>query len=239
MAGGIYSALSGMRVRMDDLDRVAADLANVNTSGYKAERASTTAAERPSFRRALESAIDVAEGGKAIDFRAGVIGSTGRDLDVAIDGAGFFTIQTPEGTRYTRDGAFTRRGDGTLTTRDGHPVMGESGEIKLGPGAISIAEDGSIRTGETVAGRLKVVTFAADGDIERESGARFRAATEATPMAANTRVVGGSLEAANVSVVDRIAALTEIRRAFEGLQKSITLLSTDIDGRAINELGRR
>jgi flagellar basal-body rod protein FlgF len=239
MSGGIYSALSGMRVRLDDLDRVASDLANVNTSGYKAERTSTSSAERQAFSRALNSAIDVTEGERATDFRGGVIGATGRELDVALDGTGFFQIQTPEGTRYTRDGSFTRRGDGTLTTRDGFPVMGEGGEIKLGAGAIAIGEDGTIRTGETVAGRLKLVTFAAPGDIERESGSRFRASAGYTPAPATARVVGGSLEAANVSVVERVVALTEIKRAFEGLQKGITTLANDVDLRAISELGRR
>ena len=104
---------------------------------------------------------------------------------------------------------------------------------------MKIAEDGSIREGEVVAGRLKVVTFNATGEIERESGARFRAASGVTPTASQAQLVGGSLEAANVSVVDRMAALTEISRAFEGLQRGISVLANDIDGRAISELGRR
>jgi flagellar basal-body rod protein FlgF len=228
-----------MRVKLEDLDRVASDLANVNTSGYKAERSTTASAERQAFTRALNSAIDVTEGERSIDFRAGVLNTTGRDLDVALDGTGFFEIQTPEGIRYTRDGSFTRGGDGTLTTRDGYPVMGDAGAITLGKGRVEIGEDGTIRTGETVAGRLKVVTFAAPGEIERESGARFRAATGITPAPSTARVVGGSLEAANVSVVERVVALTEIKRAFEGLQKGLSILNNEIDSRAITELGRR
>lgn len=239
MPGGIYSALSGMQVRMQDLDRVASDLANVGTSGYKSERAATSAAERIRFARALDAAIDVTGGERKVDLRPGIIANTGRDLDAAIEGTGFFVIQTPEGIRYTRDGAFTRRGDGILTTRDGNPVLGEDGEIRIGGGTIKIEENGAIRVGDAVAGRLKVVNFDAPQDIERESGARFRAAPNATPGAASARVVGGSLEAANVSVVDRMAALTEITRAFEGLQRGISVLSNDIDGRAITELGRR
>jgi flagellar basal body rod protein FlgG len=239
MSGGIYSALSGMQVRLEDLDRVASDLANVSTAGYKAERSSTSAAERGIFVRELDSAIDVMAHGTRVDFRGGALTTTGRDLDVAIDGAGFFVVQTPEGLRYTRDGALSRRSDGTLTTRDGYPVMGESGVIKLGKGTVKIAEDGTIREGEALAGRLKVVIFNTAGDIERESGARFRAVANVTPTASRATVVGGSLEAANVSVVDRMAALTEISRAFEGLQRGISVLANDIDGRAISELGRR
>ena len=238
MPGGIYSALSGMQVRLQDLDRVASDLANVSTSGYKTERAAANAAERERFARVLDSAIDVVEGEHKLDLRPGQMSTTNRDLDAAIDGSGFFVVQTANGERYTRDGAFMRRGDGVLTTRDGNPVVGESGEIRLGSGAANIEEDGTIRTGTTVAGRLKVVTFDA-GEIERESGARFRATAAASPRASSARVVGGALEAANVTVVDRMAALTEITRAFEGLQRGISVLANDIDGRAISELGKR
>jgi flagellar basal-body rod protein FlgF len=239
MPGGIYSALSGMQVRMQDLDRVASDLANVGTSGYKSERAATSAAERPRFERALESAIDVVSSERRLDLRPGLMTTTGRDLDAALEGPGFFVIQTPEGERYTRDGAFIRRGDGILATRDGNPVLGEGGEILIGNGVAKIGEDGTIRVGEAVAGRLKVVAFEATGDIERETGARFRAAPDRTPQPSSAHVIGGSLEAANVSVVDRMAALTEITRAFEGLQRGISVLANDIDGRAISELGRR
>lgn len=239
MPGGIYAALSGMQVRMQDLDRVASDLANVSTSGYKSERMATNAAERQVFARELASAIDVVGGDTRVDLRPGLMTPTGRDLDVALEGQGFFVVQTPQGERYTRDGAFMRRGDGILATRDGNPVLGEDGEIRLGAGAVKITEDGTIRSGAAVAGRLKVVNFEAPGDLERESGARFRAAADATPGPATATVLAGSLEAANVSVVDRMAALTEITRAFEGLQRGISILANDIDGRAISELGRR
>jgi flagellar basal-body rod protein FlgF len=239
MSGGIYSALSGMQVRMEDLDRVAADLANVGTSGYKGDRLAVAAAERARFGHELDSAIDVMAGERRVDLRGGVIGTTGRDLDAAIEGDGFFVVQTEHGERYTRDGAFIRRGDGVLTTRDGNPVMGEGGEIRLGTGTVNIGQDGTIRAGEQVAGRLKLVRFNAASEIEREAGARFRARPDVTPGAATARILGGSLEAANVTVVDRMASLVQISRAFEGLQRGISVLSNDIDGRAITELGRR
>src|SRR5690349_21974896 len=110
MPGGVYSALSGMRSRLEDLDRLASDLANVGTSGYKTERGATVAAERPSFRAVLDSAVDVTPGGTRLDFRPGTLQTTGRDMDAAIEGAGFFAISTPDGERYTRNGSFVRRG---------------------------------------------------------------------------------------------------------------------------------
>jgi flagellar basal body rod protein FlgG len=228
-----------MQVRMQDLDRIASDLANAGTSGYKSEHVATSAAERSPFRQALDSAIDVVDSERRVDMRPGLMASTGRDLDAALEGPGFFAIQTPEGERYTRDGAFVRRSDGVLTTRDGNPVLGEDGEIRLGNGLVKIGTDGTIEAGGVLAGRLKVVAFDAPEDLARESGARFRAAPGVTPAASTARVIGGSLESANVSVIERMATLTEITRAFEGLQRGISVLANDIDGRAIAELGRR
>ena len=124
MAGGAYVALSGLRSRSDHLERLAADIANAGTSGYKAERGTTSAAERPTFDRMLESAIDVAPGPSQLDFQSGVVIPTGRDLDIALRGKGFFVIDTPGGPRYTRNGAFERRADGTLITSDGSVVSG-------------------------------------------------------------------------------------------------------------------
>ncbi len=240
MSGGAYSALSGMRARLEDLDRLASDLANVGTSGYKTERGATVAAERPSFGAALDAAIDVTGGGAKVDFRPGTIGSTGRDLDAAIEGPGFFVLKTPAGDRYTRSGSFMRRADGVLALNDGSPVMGVAGEIKLGKGAISIADDGTVRVDNVAAGQLKVVTFAEERDVQRESGVRFKAiAGAAPPVAATARIVGGSLEQANVSMVDRMASLTDLQRGFEALQKGVSVLMNEIDGRAIQELGRR
>ena len=113
MAGGAYVALSGLRARADHLDRLAADIANAGTSGYKAERGTTSAAERPAFDRLLQSAIDVAPGPERFDLRNGSIAPTGRDLDVALEGPGFFVVQTDGGPRYTRNGHFERSADGT------------------------------------------------------------------------------------------------------------------------------
>lgn len=240
MAGGAYVALSGLRSRSEHLDRLASDLANAGTSGYKAERSTTSAAERATFDRALQSAIDVAPGPSRFDLRAGAIATTGRELDLAIAGQGFFVIDTPAGPRYTRNGHFERAADGMLVTEDGFAVAGENGPITLGTGALSIAEDGTIRTGATIAGRVRLVQFDDAVPLAREGGSRFRAPAGAPVTAAtNATVHGGSLEKSNVSVVDRVAELTEVTRTFEALQRGVSLLMNDIDGRAITELGRR
>jgi flagellar basal-body rod protein FlgF len=243
MPGGAYSALSGMQQRLEALDRVASDLANVSTSGYKSERAANYAAEREQFSDLLDSAVDVAKGGAKIDFRPGTITTTGRDLDVAIEGRGMFVIETANGERYTRGGSFSRRADGVLVTADGDPVMGvgapgKNVRITLPKGAVTVGADGSLRVGEASVGQLKVVEFD-EKDLMRESGSRFRVDASITPKDSESSLVAGALEQANVSAVDRMVALTEITRSFEALQKGISVLMNDIDGRAIAELGKR
>ena len=240
MSGGAYSALSGMRTRLEELDRIAADLANVSTAGYKIERAGTLSSERGGFSSALESAVDVVAGQAQIDFRPGTIATTGRDLDVAIDGRGFFVVETPAGERYTRNGSFSRRADGLLTTSQGEPVLGEGGaEIKLGKGPITIESDGTLKSGATVLGKLQIVQFEQDSDLVRESGARFKAIAGATPESVEATLLGGALEQSNASVVDLMAKLTEVSRGFESLQRGVSTLQNDLDQRAITEFARR
>jgi flagellar basal body rod protein FlgG len=242
MAGGTYSALSGLRTRLAQLDRIASDIANAGTAGYKTERVPTVEARRPDFGQVLQTAIDVAAAPGLVDFRDGSIQTTNRDLDVALEGRGFFEIETTEGVRYTRNGQFSRRPDGTLVTADGAIVRGDTGTaITVGQGAISFEPDGSVRAGGVLAGKLKVVDFGDYVGLRREDAGRFRAEAGSTPVGApaTARVRGGSLESSNVQLPERMVQLTEVSRAFEALQRGITTLMNDVDGRAISELGRR
>jgi len=127
MAGGAYVALSGLRTRLDQLDRLAADIANVNTTGYKGESVTTTKVNRPDFGSVLQTAVDVAAAPGTLDMRNGSFMTTNRNLDFALQGHGFFAISTPAGTRYTRNGSFSRNAEGTLITADGMEVQGAEG----------------------------------------------------------------------------------------------------------------
>jgi flagellar basal-body rod protein FlgF len=238
MPGGIYVALSGMRSRLDALDRVASDIANVNTAGYKTERSTTEQADRPSFGEALQSAIDVTDGPKRIDTRAGALASTGRDLDIAIEGNGYFVVDTANGPRYTRDGRFTRNANGELASAEGDPIRGAKGPIKVGNGPVDIDADGTVRSGGAIAGTIDVVDFPSTASLVKEGASRFSSADSPTSVA-RPSLKAGAIEQSNVSVVASVAELTSITRSFETLQKAISVLSNDVDGRAITELGRR
>jgi len=239
MPGAYYVALGGMKSRLGALDRLASDIANVSTAGYKAERASTAQSDRPDFGASLTAAIDVGEGATKIDFRAGAIAPTGRDLDAAIDGPGFFSVDTPAGERYTRDGRFVRRNDGVLTTVEGHPVLGTSGPITVGKGPVKFDADGTLRSGAAISGRLKIVEFDDTAALSRANTYLFKADNATPDAATHSAVRAGALEQSNVSVVDRIAELTGVSRSFESMQKALATMSNDMDGRAITELGRR
>lgn len=241
MAGGTYSALSGLQTRLAQLDRIAADIANAGTAGYKTERVPTVESRRPDFGQVLQTAIDVAAAPGLIDFREGAFQTTNRDLDVALDGRGFFEVETAQGLRYTRNGQFSRRPDGTLVTADDDVVRGDGGTpIVVGQGVIAFEPDGSVRAGGVLAGKLNIVDFGDYVGLRREGG-HFRPEGSLTAMAApeTSRVRGGTLEASNVQLPERMVQLTEVSRAFEALQRGITTLMNDIDGRAITELGRR
>ena len=239
MAGGYYAALSGMRTRLEMLDRLASDIANAGTAGYKSERAATLEATRQQFGAELQSAIDVVGGRATLDLRPGVQAPTGRNLDVAVDGNGFFEIETASGPRYTRNGRFSRRADGVLATADGEAVMGESGPITLGTGAVAVDADGTVRHAGAAAGTLKIVEFDKGTALTRETALRVRNDGAEPTVVERPSVRAGALEQSNVSIVDRLAELTTASRTFEALQRALSVLMNDVDSRAITELGRK
>ena len=237
MSGGSYVALSGMHTRLEQLDRLSTDIANASTPGYKMTRTSNSVSSRPQFDKVLESAIDVTTGGRRLDVSAGSVNPTGRDLDVALEGWGFFVVETPAGTRYTRNGHFVRSPEGLLATEGGGIVQGTDGPIEFGPGKVVFKEDGTLRVGATVAGTLAVVNFADPGKLVSE-GSMLRADGLAQQEVGPIAIRGGALEESNVTVVVRIAELTDVMRGFEALQKAITIEGQS-DSKAMDILGRR
>jgi flagellar basal body rod protein FlgG len=121
-------------------------------------------------------------------------------------------------------------------------VLGDDGNpIKLASdgGTVSVESDGTVRAGDQIAGKLKVVDFDSYATLTREDSGRLRSSVAAKDASPNTMVRGGSLEQSNVSLVERMAQLTEVNRSFEALQRGVSMLMNDIDSRAISDLGRR
>jgi len=218
MSNGIWSAVSGVVAQSTALDANANNLANASTAGFKADT--------PVFREQLMTAVQgglavqhmrfAAVDGMAHDLTPGSTQETGRPLDVAIRGDGFFAVSTEAGERYTRWGSFWISASGELVNAEGNRVLGEAGRpISVPPdgGAISIGRDGSVQVNGGTVGRLRVVRFANQAALEREGQLLFRA-TEPSGAArvAPADLATGAVEGSNVSVVKGMTRIVSSTR---------------------------
>lgn len=240
MLRGLYVAAEGMAARQKAQDAIANNLANLNTTGFKADRpVFETIYERQLYRQqgTQSQPIGALSAGAILrelytDFQPGALASTGNPLDVAIDGAGFFAIQTPQGVRYTRNGAFQLNAQGILTTREGYPVLGVNAQPVQVPrnAEIFIGENGAVLANGAQVGRLLIV----QGNLTKDPDGYFVGAAQPVE---NTRVVRGALEASNVNMVREMVTMIELIRAYETHQKAIHTHDETL-GRAINELAK-
>lgn len=205
-----------------ELDLIANNVANVDTMGFKAQQLlvkeqKLSPAAATEFRRPDRPISFVLDDGNLYDFRPGQMVSTGNDLDVAVDGKGWFAVQTRNGERYTRNGSFALGPDGTLQTRDGNPVLTDGGPLVLQPAEtkISIAADGTISTNQGARGKLKIVDFASAGDLKKVGETLFEG--ENPQAATQPRVVQGQVEKSNVRAVVEISRLIEVSRSYQNV----------------------
>ncbi len=198
------------------LDAVANNLANMSTTGFRAERV-----EFGEYVKATEDALGSVSMAEAhpryVDTSAGSFSRTGGALDVAIDGDGYLQVETPDGLRLTRAGAFTRRADGQLVTVEGYPVLDAAGGpllLPAGQGPISIGLDGTVSAGGEVAGQLAVVTVA-DPKALRQSGGALLRTEQPVIGAEGAKVMQGFLEDSNVTAMREISRMIDVQRAYE------------------------
>ncbi len=233
MDRAIFVALSGAVLQEKRMDVLTDNLANVNTAGFKKQK--------PLFEDAMPSPWGprtFAQMGKVItDMSQGVAEKTDRRLDAAIKGEGFFTVSTPNGNRYTRDGSFTVGPDGTLQSREGDPVLGEKGVIKLTSPDVSIDANGNIQSGGTPVDRLRLVNLNSAANLIREGG-YYAPTVEAqeVPVSKETKVEQGYIEVSNVNAVRAMTTMIEAMRSYETHTKMIQTLD-DMAKKAIEEVG--
>src|SRR6202000_1046766 len=151
MDSGLYAAYTGLLARTQALDTAANNLANAGTAGFRAQRDYFSGVLAGGIDQNPDTASQVGQsvngfgvlGGDRLDLGQGEIKSTGNPLDLALEGQGFFAIQTTNGIRYTRDGAFSRSATGILQTAQGEPVLDSSLKpITIPTGTIYVAPDG-------------------------------------------------------------------------------------------------
>jgi len=227
MISGIYACSSSLETLQQQQEIIANNLANINTCGYKKGKG-----QFRKFDDALESQAaagsssansDVPGLKNEIDFTAGKLMRTGNSLDLAIEGEGFFVLQSPNGLRFTRKGTFSLSSDGILVSGQGWPVVSSNGEIKVrkGTGQIAVSEGGNVSAGGRSLGKVLVVNFKDTEVLQRSEHTTFRTAEEDTmpPKAESAKVQQGYTETSNVEMVDELVAMIATMRSYEASQR--------------------
>jgi flagellar basal-body rod protein FlgF len=242
---GIYTAYSGIKAQMDALEIASNNLANINSVGFKSDLTFYSALNKElSGSQSNESLGDTinrsVQAETAIDFTDGLMVSTGRDLDVAINGDGFLTVKTPQGIRYTRNGSMNIGAGAILSNPEGCPIIGISGEpITLGPGIVKIGDNGDVTLNGSYVDRLKVVTVEDQKKLSKEGSSLLIYRSDKEPQVLeNATIRSGSLEKSNVSAISSMVRMVNIMRQFESIQKCINLEMNDMNSKSIEKLGR-
>jgi flagellar basal-body rod protein FlgG len=224
MDRGLYIAASGMLAEQTRQDQIANDLANASTAGYKADRSAQTSfgelllANRTTGQPVGPLALGAQIAEIRTDMAPAPLKETGEPLDVALEGAGFFAIQTDQGVRYTRNGQFTIDAQGRLTDAAGRPVLDDAGRPIAAGGAdgLTIAADGQVsRNGRQIA-RLGVVSLT---DPVKQGDTLFAGTPGQRP--ADTAVRQGSLETSGVNAATAMIDMITSMRAYEAGMKVI------------------
>lgn len=243
MDSGFYAASAGLRAQSQALEVAAHNLANVNTTGFRGEQTtfqSLMALARPTAPNALNLATNnygVLEG-THLDLTAGNLASTGNPLDVGIEGNGFFVVETPRGTRYTRNGSFQVSSTGELVTAAGDQVLGDSGAIRVPAGAVTISPDGTLSVGGAVAGKIRLADFPAGAKLTSEGESLLSAPAGSERPAPQAALRQATLESSNVNAISSVVTLIGVQREAEMLGRAMSLFDTEFNHIAASELGK-
>lgn len=247
MIRGLYTGASGMVAEAMRTDVISNNLANANTAGYKKDVAVSKDFASILISRVNDGANVPVIGslglGTVIDevatiHSAGAMRITGNDFDLAVEGRGYFTVQTPQGPRYTRNGTFGQNAQGELITSDGYPVLGQNGTIRIQQGAkMVVGNDGSIAVDGQPAGRLQMAEFVDEKQLIKEGGSLYNVSPGQTPQTATGGVRQGFLEMSNVNVVGEMVNLISNYRAYE-INGKVVQSHDQLIGKAVNEVGK-
>jgi flagellar basal-body rod protein FlgF/flagellar basal-body rod protein FlgG len=244
MDSGYYAAMTGLVARTQALDTAAANLANAQTPGYRAER--------EYFRSvllgpdALDSQLGQTVnnfgllGGDRLNMGQGALEQTGNPLDLAVEGEGFFQVETPNGIRYTRDGGFHRAQNGQLVTSAGELVLSTAGKpISIPPGDVTVGADGVLSVAGGAVATVGVFTFPQGAQLTPEGANRYVAPAGVAPtLSKNATVHQGAIEAANQDSIQGTLDLIVMQRQAEMMQKALTVFHTEFNKIATEDLPR-
>lgn len=243
MERGLYIAASGMLAAQVRQDVIANNLANASTPGFKGDIAVGEAfrdmllvdTQTRSELGPLSTGTRIAE--VAINLRNGTVRHSGGDLDIAVNGPGWLSVQTDAGVRYTRNGTLTTNAQGQITTSEGDPILGTNGQpivIDQTKGKVSISPSGVVTVDGQQSGQI-ALTALEDASIEK-LGASYVTGTPAAGVPGG-QIAQGYLENANVNSVEEMVDLIVNMRTYEAGQKVIRAIDDTLD-KAVNQVGR-
>lgn len=252
MIKGLYSAGSGLVSQVYRQQIISHNLANVNTTGFKADRLGLDSF--PGLASADPVLLPVRLGDvpagdseligagvmaldRPFDLSQGGLRPTGVELDFALEGPGFFAVQTENGIVYTRNGAFHRSPEGVLVDAEGYPVLGQAGPIQVGADPVAVTPEGIVIQDGQEVGRLRLVDFPADQLLKLGENhfAPVDPAAQGTPATAT--VLQGHLETSNVDLVQMMTEMLSAMRSYEASQR-LVLYQDQILGQTVTEVGR-
>jgi len=234
-------AASGLRAQMDSLDMLANNMANASTGGYKADREfhSLYVAPEAQDNDPLSTMPVIQQGWT--DWSQGLLHPTGNQLDLAISGKGFFSVDGPGGQIYTRNGNFRLGAGGKIVTSDGYAVRGASGaSLTVQPSRpIEIASDGTVTQDGNTIGQLEIVDFTSTAGLAKQGNNYFRVSDPAVRPSApsGASVQQGNLEDSNTGTAEGAVSVIKVMRQFEMMQKAISL-ANDMNKQAVEEVAK-
>lgn len=241
MDSGLYAACTALVSRTQALDTVANNLANASTAGFRAERnvfssvlATADSAEVSPLNQAMNNFGILS--GTTLDQSQGALQKTGNELDLGIEGPGYFVVQTANGPLYTRNGAFQVSSKGQLVTSAGNAVMGEKGVITMLPGPVSISADGTISSNGAVSGKLRLVDFPSGTQLQSVGNSYYSAPAGTSTPSTASNVRQGMLESSNVNPISSMVELVTIQRSAEMMQRALSMFNSEIDKTAAQDL---
>jgi flagellar basal-body rod protein FlgF len=238
-----YVAAGSLKARSFQLDVVSNNLANAATVGYKPEKSFFAVFNKAAKEgRGLPLSPYLNDGtvlaSRGTDFSQGGLHVTGRSMDLALQGQGFFQIQTAQGVQATRDGRFTLSKTGQLQTIGGDAVLGKNGrpiQLDTADPAFNVLPDGTVQQGQETVGQLAIVDYADTQALQRTGSNRFDA-SKATAKASGATVVQGAQEQSGVDMATCMIDMIRLNRLFEMSIKAASTITNDMDAKSISDV---
>ena len=249
MIRGIEISKSAMLAQRSRMDVVANNLANTDTKGFKKDEVVVTNFKNVLLSEIGDTAIDNSQAKPVGNFSFGIhpevvytsyeqgsFEETGNQSDLAIQGSGFFELQTQQGLRYTRDGAFSVNKNGYLVNADGYNIVGDKGPLLVGDQKFTIDVKGNVIINGVIKNKVKVVEFTDNKDLEKEGDNLF-ASKSAGSVSTQSNILQNYLENSNVEVSSEMTSMIEIQKSYEANQRVLKMMD-ELVGKAVNDVGR-